>query len=132
MIHLDELALGLPETTKEVSADGRPSYLMAGEMLCLPSQPAQGCGRWGTGERVDDVLLVRVQGLEVKEVLLAAERGVFFTTPHFRGYPAILVRITGLADPSRDEQSVLIEDAWLTRVPKRLAKAWQAAQATDA
>jgi len=74
------------------------------------------------------VLLLRVLELEVKEALLEDPRGVFFTTPHFRGYPAVLLRIPRLAELSRDELSDLVDDAWLTRAPKRAAKAWQAAQ----
>jgi hypothetical protein len=34
MADLDELALALPQTTKEVSEDGRPSYLVHGKLFC--------------------------------------------------------------------------------------------------
>ena len=128
MRDLDELALGLPETTKEVSADGRPSYLVAGKMFCCHRSQRKDAVDADTGERMDDVLLIRVQELEVKDLLLADERRVFFTTPHFRGYPAILLRIPRLADLGRDELSDLVDDAWLSRAPKRVAKAWLAAQ----
>ena len=103
MKDLDELALGLPETTKEVSADGRPSYLVAGKMFCCHRSQRKDAVDADTGERMDDVLLIRVLELEVKDLLLADERRVFFTTPHFRGYPAILLRIPRLADLGRDE-----------------------------
>ena len=128
MKDLDELALGLPETTKEVSADGRPSYLVAGKMFCCHRSQRKDAVDADTGERMDDVLLIRVLELEVKDLLLADERRVFFTTPHFRGYPAILLRIPRLADLGRDELSDLVDDAWLSRAPKRVAKAWLAAQ----
>jgi hypothetical protein len=128
MRDLDELALGLPETTKEVSADGRPSYLVAGKMFCCHRSQRKDAVDADTGERMDDVLLIRVLELEVKDLLLADERRVFFTTPHFRGYPAILLRIPRLADLGRDELSDLVDDAWLSRAPKRVAKAWLAAQ----
>ena len=128
MRDLDELALGLPETTKEVSADGRPSYLVAGKMFCCHRSQRKDAVDADTGERMDDVLLIRVLELEVKDLLLADERRVFFTTPHFRGYPAILLRIPRLADLDRDELSDLVDDAWLSRAPKRVAKAWLAAQ----
>ena len=49
-----------------------------------------------TGERLDDVLVFRVDGPDVKELLLADDRGVYFTTPHWNGYPAVLVRIPHL------------------------------------
>ena len=128
MRDLDELALGLPETTKEVSADGRPSYLVAGKMFCCHRSQRKDAVDADTGERMDDVLLIRVLELEVKDLLLADERRVFFTTPHFRGYPAILLRIPRLADLTREELSDLVDDAWLSRAPKRVAKAWLAAQ----
>ena len=73
------------------------------------------------GERLDDVLMFRVADLGVKELLLADERGVFFTTPHFRGFPAILVELDRIDVETLEE--VLVE-AWLCRAPKRLAKTW--------
>ena len=35
MADLDELALAMPQTAKEVSDDGRPSYLVHGKRYCL-------------------------------------------------------------------------------------------------
>jgi hypothetical protein len=55
----------------------------------------------------------------VKEALIADNPVAFFTTPHFHGYPAVLVR---LADISSAELEELIVEAWLARAPKRLAK----------
>jgi hypothetical protein len=62
----------------------------------------------------------------VKELVLADERGIFFTTKHFDGYPAVLVRIPDLARIDREELRDLVVEAWLTRAPKRVAKAWLA------
>ena len=125
MADLDELALALPETTKELSDDGRPAYRVHGKLFC--------CHRGRrpdaidkTGERLDDVLMLRVADLDVKELLLADARGLFFTTPHFDGYPAVLMRIPQLARLDREELDDLLAEAWLTRAQKRLAKAWLA------
>jgi hypothetical protein len=131
MADLDDLALGLPEATKEVSDDGRPSYLVGGKMFCRHRSQRSDAVDSETGKRLDDVLLFRVQELEVKEALLEDGRGIFFTTPHFRGYPAVLVRIPSLAGLGRDELEDLVVDAWLTRAPKRVAKAWLAEQEPD-
>jgi len=60
----------------------------------------------------------------VKELLLADDRGVFFTTPHFNGYSAVLMRIPDLARLDRDELREMVVEAWLTRAHKRVAKAW--------
>jgi hypothetical protein len=70
--------------------------------------------------------MFRVADLLEKEVILADERGIFFTTPHFRGYPAVLVRIPDLVHIDRDELRDLVAEAWLTRAQKRVAKAWLA------
>jgi hypothetical protein len=68
--------------------------------------------------------MFRVDGLEEKELVLADPRGVFFTTPHFDGYAAVLIRIPDLASLERGELRDLVVDAWLTRAQKRVAKAW--------
>jgi hypothetical protein len=123
MADLDELALALPQTTKEVS-EGRPSYLVHGKMFCFHRGRRRDAVDEQTGERLDDVLMFRVADLDIKELMLADERGVFFTTPHFNGYPAVLMRIPDLARIDRDELQELVVEAWLTRAQKRVAKAW--------
>jgi hypothetical protein len=82
-----------------------------------------------TGERLDDVLMFRVADLGVKEILLADRSGVFFTTPHFDGYPAVLIRIPDLARLDREELQDTIVEAWCSRAPKRVARAWLAENA---
>ena len=75
--------------------------------------------------------MFRVADLDVKELMLADDRGIFFTTPHFDGYAAVLVRIPQLARLERDELDDLVAEAWLTRVQKRVAKTWLAEHAVD-
>ena len=128
MADLDELALGLPQTTKEVSEDGRPSYLVHGKRFCLQRSRRPDAIDPETGERLDDVLMFRVEDLDVKELILADDRSIYFTTPHFNGYPAVLVRIPDLAKLEREELFDLVAEAWLTRAQKRIAKAWLAEQ----
>jgi hypothetical protein len=70
--------------------------------------------------------MFRVGDLAEKELLLADARGLFFTTPHFDGYPAVLLRIPDLERLDRDELRDLVAEAWLTRAQKRVAKAWLA------
>jgi hypothetical protein len=126
MADLEELALALPQTTKEVSDDGRPAYLVHGKVFCFHSGRRRDAIDPATGERLDDVLMFRVADLGVKELMVADDRGVFFTTPHFNGYPAVLVRIPALAHLDRDELQDAVVEAWLTRAQKRVAKAWLA------
>lgn len=127
MKDLDKLALAMPEATKEVSEDGRPAYLVHGKTFCLQRGRRPDAIDPDTGERMDDVLMFRVDGAEAKELVLADPRGVFFTTPHFDGYPAVLIRISDLARLDRDELRDTVVEAWLTRAQKRVAKAWLAA-----
>ena len=82
MADLDDLAMAMPQTTKQVSDDGRPAYLVHGKLFCLH----RGRRRDAideTGERLDDVLMFRVADLDVKQLLLSDDRGLLFTTPHF-------------------------------------------------
>ena len=126
MNDLDELALSLPGATKELTDDGRPSYLVHGKRFCLQRGRRPDAVDAATGERLDDVLMFRVEDLDVKELLLSDARGIYFTTPHFDGYPAVLVRIPDLARLDREELHDLVAEAWLTRAQKRVAKQWLA------
>jgi len=131
MADVDELAQALPETTKEVSDDGRPTYLVHGKMFCFHRRPRPDAVDPQSGERLDDVLVFRVADLDVKELLLSDPRGLFFTTPHWKGYAAVLMRIPDLRHVDREELREMVVDAWLTRAQKRLAKAWLAEENPD-
>ncbi len=87
MADLDELALALPQATKDVSDEGRPAYHVHGKLFCCHRSRRRDAVDPTTGDRLDDVLMFRVADLGVKELMLADDRGVFFTTPHFDGYP---------------------------------------------
>jgi len=131
MADLDKLALAMPLATKEVSDDGRPSYLVHGKMCCFHRGRRPDAIDPRTGERMKDVLMFRVDGLDEKDLILADDRGIFFTTPHFNGYPAVLMRIPSLRRLKREELRDLVVGAWLTRAQKRTAKAWLAENEPD-
>jgi hypothetical protein len=126
MRDLDELALAMPGAVREEAADGRPSYLVNGKMFCLHRSRRPDAVDPETGERLDDVLMFRVADLEEKELILEDPRGLFFTTPHFNGYPAVLLRIRDLRRLPRGDLRDVVVDSWLTRAPKRAARAWLA------
>jgi hypothetical protein len=126
MADLEELALAMPQATKETSDDGRPTYLVHGKMFCFHRSPRPDAVDIETGERLDDVVVFRVEDLDVKELLLADARHLFFTTPHWNGYAAVLIRIPDLTRLDRAELREVVIDAWLTRAQKRVAKAWLA------
>ena len=56
-----------------------------------------------------------------KEALIADDPDVYFTTPHFDGYPAILVRLDRIGLLELEE---LIIEAWIKQAPKRVSKAY--------
>ena len=131
MADLDELALAMPLATKEMSEDGRPTYSVHGKFFCFHRSRRPDAVDPETGDRLDDVFVFRVADLGEKEILLRDDRGVFFTTPHWNGYSAVLMRIPDLARIDRDELRDLIAEAWLTRAQKRVAKAWLDEQGID-
>ena len=124
MADLDELALALPQTTKELSDEGRPAYVVHGKLFCCHRGRRRDAVDPQIGERLDDVLMFRVEDLGVKELILADERGIFFTTPHFDGYPAVLMRIPDSTQLDRDELEETVVEAWLARAPTRVGKVW--------
>ena len=63
------------------------------------------------------MLSVRVADEGVKAALIADDPEVYFTTPHFDGYPAVLVRLVRIP---ADELAELVEDAWRLRAPRTL------------
>jgi hypothetical protein len=66
-----------------------------------------------------DILGVRVPDEGVKFALIADEPRIYFTTPHFDGYPAVLVKLAAIDERGLRE---LIVEAWLTQAPKRLVQ----------
>jgi hypothetical protein len=77
-------------------------------------------GALGDAAPTGEILGARVEHLGAKEVLIHAEPEVFFTTPHFDGYPAVLVQLERV---SVEELEEIVVDAWFARAPKRLAAA---------
>lgn len=55
-------------------------------MMCPTGQTLETLGDAAPDEAI---LATRVADLGVKEALLAEDPDVYFTTPHFNGYPAI-------------------------------------------
>jgi len=68
----------------------------------------------------DEVILAaRVEDLAEKEAVLAEHVDATFTTPHFNGYPAVLVRLDRVDEPLLRE---IVTSAWLAVAPKKLAE----------
>jgi hypothetical protein len=115
------IALALPEST-EVKSRGLSQWRVK-DKLFVWERPLRRADLEALGDDAPDgaILGVRVEHLVAKDALLADDPAVFFTTPHFDGYPAVLVRLDVIPV---DELEELIVEAWLVRAPKRLAKAY--------
>ena len=66
-------------------------------------------------------LVIFVADLGEKDALLASDPAKFFTTPHYDGYPAVLVDLAAI---DVDELRELITDSWRLKAPKRVLKAY--------
>ena len=113
------LALALPETSEGTSW-GNVSWRVRNKQFVWerPLRPAD-LRALGDAAPAGPILGARVEHAGAKEALLADDPAVYFTTPHFDGYPAVLVRLDEIAV---DELEELIAEAWLCQAPKRLAR----------
>ena len=113
------IALALPETS-ERSSRGLASWRVRNKPFVWerPLRPAD-LRALGDDAPTGAVLGARVEHLVAKEALLDDDGDVFFTAPHFDGYPAVLVRLDAITVEDLDE---VIVEAWLARAPKRLAQ----------
>jgi hypothetical protein len=112
------IALGLPETSERPQW-GNVSWRVRGKPFVW-ERPLRAADLRALGDAAPDgpILGVRVEHLIAKEALLADDPSVYFTTPHFDGYPAVLVRLDQI---EFDELNEVIAEAWLCQAPKRLA-----------
>ena len=108
------VALSLPGTTERSSYEGTPSFRTQRRAF--------------TRIRSDgESIVVFVDSLDDKNALLASDATKFFTTAHYDGYPAVLVRY-GAVDV--DELRELLTDSWRLAAPKRALAAFEAAEAS--
>jgi hypothetical protein len=115
------LALALPET-HEGTTFGNRSWKVKDKSFVW-ERPLRQSDHAALGADAPDgpILGARVEHEVAKQALLADDPAVFFTTPHFDGYPAVLARLDAIAV---DELQELVTEAWLVQAPKRVAKAY--------
>lgn len=97
-----ELALALPGM-EEGSAYGTPAFRIKGKFFARLKE--------------DGESFVLKIGFEEREMLMQAAPETFFITDHYRGYPAVLVRLAAIDPGSLGD---LLEQAWRQLAPKRL------------
>jgi hypothetical protein len=117
---VSRLALALPEAEEGVGGAGKKRAWRVGKKMFAWERPLRKADLEALGDAAPTgpILGVKVEHLIAKEALLADESGVFFTTPHFDGYPSVLIR---LPDIPVDLLEEALTESWLASAPKRLA-----------
>ena len=115
------IALGLPETS-EGTTWGSAAWKVK-DKLFVWERPLRKSDLAALGDAAPDgpILGARTEHLIAKEAYIADAPDVFFTTPHFDGYPAVLVQLDAI---SPDDLEEVIVEAWLARAPKKLVDAY--------
>lgn len=116
-----EIAAALPDVTREPPSGERPAYKVRDKTFVLFRGPRKDAVDPVTGEPYADVMAFHCTP-EDKEALVGDEATPFFTTPHWNGYNAVLLRESRVGELTVGELREIITDAWLVRAPKRLAK----------
>ncbi len=98
------IALALPETTEGTSYGGLPTWRVRDKAIAW-ERPLREADLGALGDTAPDgpVLAARTPDPGVKEALVADDPAVYFTTPHFDGYPAVLVRLDRIPVPELEE-----------------------------
>ena len=115
------IALALPETTEEVRW-GNAAWQVRGKSFVW-ERPLRKSDLEALCDAAPEgpILGAQTEHLIAKEAFLADDPGVFFTTPHFNGYAAVLVRLDAIEVADLEE---VVVEAWLARAPKTLADAY--------
>lgn len=117
-----EYALALPGASEERGSRGTSAWIVDGKFFAW-ERPLRKSDLAALGDAAPSgpILGARTADLEMKDVLLASDPDVFFTTPHFDGYPAVLIRVGKIG---RKKLKAVIVEAWVARAPKRAVKAF--------
>src|SRR3954453_19147982 len=115
------LAMGMPEATEKTS-HGICAWCVKDKFFVW-ERPLRKSDLKALGDAAPEgpILGARTEHLIAKEAFIQGDPDVFFTTPHFDGYPAVLIRLEEIS--AADLEEVVVE-AWLARAPKRLADAY--------
>jgi hypothetical protein len=111
---VERLMAELPEVTTSTSY-GTPSLKVKGKSFCR---------MWSEREHDrDDVhdteVLVVFCDVDEKDALIDAAGGVLFSTPHYQGYGAMLIR---LADVTDADLADYLEDSYRLKAPAKLLR----------
>jgi hypothetical protein len=110
--------LALPEVVETTSGAGQRQWRVRDKTFAW-ERPLRRKDRDELGDDAPPgpVLAASVPDEGAKRALVAAEPEIYFTTHHFDGYAAVLLRLDALDSASLTE---LVGEAWACRAPKRL------------
>ena len=115
------LGLSLPQTSETLDR-GNPQWKVKDKLFVwVRPLHKSDLDALGPEAPTGEILGARTEHEGAKFALIEEQPEIYFTTPHFKGYPAVLVRLDLI---SVEELEELIVDAWLVRAPKRIADAY--------
>lgn len=115
------LSLSLPETG-EVLSHGTPMWKVKEKSFAWVRPLRKGdFEALGADAPTGEIMGARTEHEGAKFALIEDQPEIYFTTPHFNGYPAVLVQLDVIGVQELEE---LLIDAWLARAPKKLADSY--------
>ena len=99
------LGLQLPEVS-EGQWFGTPALLVCGKSFVRLKEDGK-------------TVVFLTESIDEQEFLVASRPRIYHVTDHYRGYPAVLARLSAL---NANECRVRLEVAWRKRAPKKLAR----------
>jgi hypothetical protein len=105
-----EIALALPGV-EDGRSYGTPALKVRGKLMVRLKE--------------DGESFVLCVGFDLREILMQSDPETFYITDHYRGYPAVLVRLSSV-DP--DELPGLLEQSWREHAPKTLVAGYDGGQ----
>lgn len=114
---VEKYAMSLPGTSLEMTGRGWRAWIV-NKKFFVWERPLLSSDLAALGDAAPKgaILGARTHDLEMKEALLLSNPKIYFTTPHFDGYPAVLIQLDKI---SAKELKDVIEEAWLARAGKR-------------
>ena len=125
------LAAAMPHVTLVEGSQDNPVYQVGGKSFIFFRNPRPDAVDPETGERYPDVIVFWVGSEADKLAMVSDDASPFFTTPHFKGHPSVLLRAAHIGELSRDELAEVVQDAWLARASARRAADWLKANGYD-
>jgi hypothetical protein len=116
--------MSMPHVTVERGSGGNPIYQVGGKSFIFFRNPRPDATDPVTGERYNDVIVFWVPSESDKEALVQDSASPFFTTPHFKDHPSVLLRAGHIGEITRRELMEIIQDAWLSRASPTRAASW--------